>query len=162
LARRAELAREQGGAVDLHWSAAAFRATAVLREADLEAQARRHLNALLSRYHSDRTLLLYLEARAADAGERRSVQLAALEHLGRFEEALYNAHLTFRSDPHAAPSPATAQVMRFAARDLIERLQQLDAKEFELQGRGAEQTPGALLRAAVHALRGLRTARVAG
>jgi hypothetical protein len=49
--------------------------------------------------------------------------------------------------------------MRLAAHDLIEQLRGIDASAFE------DQTPemrAAWLRAAVHALRGLRTARAAG
>jgi hypothetical protein len=145
---------------ELHWSSAVFRGTAVLGEADLDEQARRHLNSLLARYPSDRALYLYLEARAPGERERRQLQLWAIENLGRFEEALYNAHLTLRSDSRGGPTGSTAQVMRFAARDLIERLEQLDASDFELERPGSE--PGALLRAAVQALRGLRTARIAG
>jgi hypothetical protein len=159
---RLQTGPEPPGALDLHWSAAVFRGTAVLGEADLDAQARRHLNALLSRYHNDRALYRYLESTAGTARERRVLQLAALENLGRFEEALYNAQLTFRSDSGAGPSPYTAQVMRFAARDLIDRLQGLDTRDFELQSAATEQTRDGLLRAAVQALRGLRTARVAG
>ena len=59
----------------------------------------------------------------------------------------------------ASSAPRTTLVMRLAAHDLIEHLRGLDASAFEDQ---APETRAALLRAAVHALRGLRTARAAG
>jgi hypothetical protein len=167
LAQLASTWRQQGGpeapgALALQSSAAVFRATAVLSDDDLEQQARRHLNALLARYRTDRALYRYLDASASDARERSAVRLQALENLGRLEEALYNSHLTFRSDADSAPAPATAQVMRLAARDLIDRLQELDSDAFEPRGADAQRGREQLLRAAVHALRGLRTARIAG
>jgi hypothetical protein len=150
------------GALDLHCSAAVFRATAVLRDDDLDAPARRHLNALLSRYSNERALYRYLETTARNERERSSARVEAIEKLGRFEEALYNAHLSFRSDANSAPAPNTARVMRLAARDLIDRLQGLDSRDFEPSPSDAPERRRDLLRAAVHALRGLRTARVAG
>jgi hypothetical protein len=150
------------GALDLHCSAAVFRAAAVLGDDDLETQALRHLNGLLARYRNDRALYRYLEATARNEHERDTARLEALENLGRLEEALYNAHLTFRSDASSAPAPYTAQVMRMAARDLIDRLQGLDSRDFEPNAGNAPERRRELLRAAVHALRGLRTARVAG
>lgn len=147
---------------DLHCSAAVFRATAVLGDDDLGNQARRHLNALLARYRTDRALYRYLEATARNERERSAAQVAAIERLGRWEEALYNAHLTFRGDASSGPAPYTAHVMRLAARDLIDRLQGLDRRDFEAASSDAPERRRELLRAAVHALRGLRTARVAG
>jgi hypothetical protein len=159
---REQAATEVPGALDLHCSAAVFRATAVLSDQDLELQARRHLQGLLAHFRSDHALYRYLEATASNASERGSVRRKAIEHLGRLEEALYNAHLSFRSDADSAPSAATGQVMRLAARDLIDRLQDLDAGADESGSAAARHAREELLRAAVHALRGLRTARVAG
>jgi hypothetical protein len=159
---RAPHGAEWHAPLDLHCSAAVFRATAVLGDDDLDTQARRHLHALLSRYPNDRALYRYLEATARNERERSSVRVEAIEHLGRFEEALYNAHLTFRSNTSSAPAPYTAQVMRLAARDLIDRLQSLHSRDFEPTPSDASERRRELLRAAVHALRGLRTARVAG
>jgi len=158
---RAPHGSEPPGARDLHASAAVFRATAVLEDDDLDAQARRHLNSLLSRYRNDRALYRYLETTARNERERSTARVEAIENLGRLEEALYNAHLTIRSDASSAPAPSTARVMRLAARDLIERLQGLDSRDFEQKSDAPERRRD-LLRAAVHALRGLRTARVAG
>jgi hypothetical protein len=147
-------ASEPPGADELHAGAALFRAVAVLEDPGLTALARPHLAALIARYRNDRTLYRYLEARAPDAGARRRLRLQALENLGRFEELLYNAHLSFRGSAEAAPAPDTAHAMRLAARDLLERLPALEEpSEVDDQRRQ-------LLRAAVHALRGLRTARL--
>jgi hypothetical protein len=159
---RAPRGSEPPGALDLHCSAAVFRATAVLRDDDLDTQARRLLNTLLSRYRNDRALYRYLETTARNERERRDARVEALENLGRFEEALYNAHLSFRKDASSPPAPYTAQVMRLAARDLIDRLQNLDSRDFQPAPSDAPERRRELLRAAVHALRGLRTARVAG
>jgi hypothetical protein len=142
------------GAEDLHAGAALFRAAAVLEDRGLNALARPQLAALIARYRNDRALYRYLEARAEDASARRRLRLQALENLGRFEELLYNAHLSFRGSAEAPPAPDTARAMRLAARDLLERLSALEAPA------AANDQRRELLRAAVHALRGLRTARL--
>jgi hypothetical protein len=145
---------EPPGAAELHASAALFRAAAVLQDPGLDALARPHLGALIAGYRNDRTLYLYLEASARDSQARQRVRMQALENLGRFEELVYNAHLAFRGAAEAAPAPDTARAMRVAARDLLERLAVLDAAP------PAKDQRRQLLRAAVHALRGLRTARL--
>jgi len=142
------------GAAELRASAALFRAAAVLGDPGLDALARPHLGTQIARYRNDRTLYRYLEASARDARARQRVRAQALENLGRFEELLYNAHLAFRGAAEAAPAPDTARAMRVAARDLLERLAVLDAPA------EANDQRRQRLRAAVHALRGLRTARL--
>lgn len=159
---RAEQRSRPPGALDLHWSAAAFRGAAVLGEAALAAAARQHQRALLGSYRSDRALYRYLEATARDGQERTRVQLAALENLGRFEEALYGAHLTFVRGAASPPGSETARVMRMIARDLIDRWHRLEESTLTSRGALAPEEHTLLVRAAVHALRGLRTARVAG
>lgn len=159
---RAEAGPENLANRDLQWSAAVFRATAVLADRELEPQARRHLNRLLLAYPSERALYRHLLGSARQAAERTRIELDAVEHLGRLEEALYSAHLSFRRGAQPAPAGATAEVMRLAARDLIEQLQRLTPDDSEdVPGRDTEARR-ARLRAAVQALRGLRTARVAG
>ncbi|MEY2930624.1 MAG: hypothetical protein RL033_1373 [Pseudomonadota bacterium] len=148
-------------AVDLHWSAAVFRSAAVLDDKALDEAAQGHLRALLGRYRSDRALHRYLEATARNERERSAVQLAALEHLGRFEEALYNAHLSFRQTADAAPGVETARVMRLAARDLVEQWQNVEAAALPPRSALPPQQRTLLIQAAVQALRGLRGARVA-
>jgi hypothetical protein len=143
----------------LHTSAAVFRATAVLADPELEMQARRQLSVLLFRYPTDRALYAYRTQKAHGRAEQSRVRLEALENLGRLEEALYSAQLGLRSLDPAQAAPRTTLVMRLAAHDLIEQLRGLDASAFEDQ---APEPRAALLRAAVHALRGLRTARAAG
>jgi hypothetical protein len=148
-------------AVDLHWSASVFRSAAVLDDTALDEAAVGHLRALLGRYRSDRALHRYLEATARDERERSAVQLAALEHFGRFEEALYNAHLTFRRTPDAAPGVETARVMRLAARDLVEQWRSLEATALAPRSALPPQQRTLVIQAAVQALRGLRGSRVA-
>lgn len=142
------------GAAELRAGAALFRAAAVLEDPGLDALARPHLATVITRYSHDRALYRYLEASARDARARERVRLQTLENLGRFEELLYNAHLAFRGAADAAPTPDTARAMRVAARDLLERLPVLEAPS------AAKDQRRQLLRAAVHALRGLRTARL--
>jgi hypothetical protein len=142
------------GAAELRAGAALFRAAAVLEDPGLNALARPHLATVIGRYNHDRVLYLYLEASARDGRARQRVRLQALENLGRFEELLYNAHLAFRGGAEAAPTPDTARAMRLAASDLLARLPVLQAPS------AAKDQRQQLLRAAVHALRGLRTARL--
>lgn len=150
------------GALDLHWSSAAFRGAAVLGEAPLTEAASQHQRALLGRYRNDHALYRYLEAIARDEGERARVQVAALESLGRFEEALYGAHLSLQRGTGGSPGPETARVMRMVARELIERWSHLEESRLTARGALGADEHSRLVRAAVHALRGLRTARVAG
>jgi hypothetical protein len=159
---RAEPGPERSSHRDLRWSAAVFRATAVLADGELEPQARRHLNRLLLSYPSQRALYRHLLATARRADERTRIELDAVEHLGRLEEALYSAHLSFRRSSQRAPAATTAEVMRLAARDLIDQLQQLTPDDSEDAPSHDTEARQARLRAAVQALRGLRTARVAG
>jgi hypothetical protein len=159
---RADAGSYAPGALDLHWSVAVFRGAAVLNDAALTAAARQHQRALLGRYRNDRALYRHLEATARDERERVRVQLSALENLGRLEEALYGAHLTFSHGAERAPGAETARVMRMAAHDLVEHWQSLEANSLTTRTALPPQQRTALLRAAVHALRGLRTARVAG
>lgn len=159
---RAERSTHPPGALDLHWSSATFRGAAVLREAPLVEAARQHQRALLGRHRVDRALYRYLEATSRTDGERARVQVAALENLGRFEEALYGAHLSFQRGADASPGSETARVMRMVARELIERWTRLEESKLTVRGALAADEHTRLVRAAVHALRGLRTARVAG
>jgi hypothetical protein len=145
---------EPPGADELHAGTALFRAVAVLEDPALNALARSHLRTLIARYRNDRTLYRYLEASAPDAKARQRARVQALENLGRFVELLYNAHLSFRGSAEAAPAPDTARAMRVAARDLLERLATLQTP-FEANDQHRQ-----LLQDAVHALRGLRTARL--
>jgi hypothetical protein len=146
---------------ELHTSAAVFRAVAVLAEPELELQARRHLSTLLFRYQTDRALYHHLLTASADPSRATAVRLSALESLGRLEQALYSAHLAFRRAARPDPAPRTASVMRQAAHDLIDHWQHLrQTALFEAHGDTTARR-SVLMRAAVHALRGLRTARVA-
>ena len=158
--------RERGefepSAAHLHASSALFRAVAVLNARDLEEPARRHLRALSFRYQLDRTLYRQLLDGAETAGDRDRVHLAALERLGRLEQALYQAHLASRREDRTEPAPQLAKLMREAGRDILDHWASLRQSVF------AEPAPAssvlereAALRAAVHALRGLRTARIA-
>jgi hypothetical protein len=148
---------------ELQLSAAVFRAVAVLGEPDLEQRALRHLNALLYRYQLERDAYRELLARTPDRAGRAAVHLDALEALGRLEQALYGAHLSFRRHDRPGPEPRTAVSMRRAARDLIDHLAALrESAAFAIgaPARG-ELAAGTLMRAATQALRGLRAARVA-
>ncbi len=146
---------------ELQLAAAVFRAVGVLVEPELERQARRYLNGLLFRSQTDRVLYEHLLSARAAAGEISAVRLDALEHLGRLEQALYGAHVSFRRQDRPAPAPQTAQAMREAAHDLLVHLEQLE-RAGVLQATTSD-SPGsqARLRAVVHALRGLRAARIA-
>jgi len=159
---RAEPGPERSSHRELRWSAAVFRATAVLADEDLEPQARRQLNRLLLAYPSERALYRHLLGSARHAAERTRIELDAVEHLGRLEEALYSAHLSFRRSSQRAPAAATAEIMRLAARDLIDQLQRLTPDDPEQASSDDAEARLARLRAAVQALRGLRTARIAG
>jgi hypothetical protein len=157
-----EPAERAARVADLHLAAAVFRAVAVLGEPELERQARRYLNGLLFRYQTDRVLYDHLLSATSAPGERVPVRLDALENLGRLEQALYGAHLSFRRPDSPAPLPQTAQIMREAAHDLLGHLEQLERAG--VLGITPTDSPGASLerlRAVVHALRGLRAARVA-
>jgi hypothetical protein len=167
LKQLAEVWEQRGGpngpATDeLHISAAVFRAVAVLAEPELEQRARRHLSTLLFSYQTDRALHHHLLTTSADPGRAIAVRLAALESLGRLEQALYSAHLAFRREARPDPAPRTASVMRQAAHDLIDHWQHLrQTALFEPQHGEVAGGRSELMRAAVHALRGLRTARIA-
>jgi hypothetical protein len=147
---------------ELHLAAAVFRAVAVLVEPELERQARRYLNGLLFRYQTDRVLYDHLLSTASAPGLTITVRLDALESLGRLEQALYGAHLSFRRPDAPAPAPQVAQMMREAAHDLREHVEQLE-RAGALRANPTELPEASLarLRAVVHALRGLRAARVA-
>jgi hypothetical protein len=164
LARRGADRRQRGSGegrrgVELQLSAAVFRAVAVLGEAELEQRALRHLNALIYRHQLERDVYRQRIGRAADPAEL----LAAIEELGRFEQALYGAHVTFRRRDRPGPPSRTALEMRRAARDLVDHLSQLQqSTDLELDAKTERPVPSpALLGAATQALRGLRAARVA-
>ncbi len=157
--RRGSTGERRGS--DLHLSAAAFRAVAVLAEPQLEVQAAGQLNALLFRYRLERALYRELLTTSSAPGEQVQIRLAALENLGRLEQALYAAHLSFRRLDRPDPAPRTAAVMRQAALDLVEHWRELRRASVYDGRAGSDVARGDLLRAAVHALRGLRTARVA-
>jgi hypothetical protein len=157
-----EPAERAARVAELHLAAAVFRSVAVLVEPELERQARRYLNGLLFRYQTDRALYDHLLSATTDPAERVSVRLDALENLGRLEQALYGAHLSFQRPDTPAPLPQTAQIMREAAHDLLGHLEQLERAG--ALGVTPTDSPGASLErlpAVVHALRGLRAARVA-
>jgi hypothetical protein len=157
------IATGEGRGADLQLSAAVFRAVAVLGEPALEQRALRHVNALLFRYQLERDVYQRLLARTPDPAQRVAVHVDAIESLGRLEQALYGAHVTFRRGDRPGPAPRTASSMRRAASDLIEHLSALgrgssfDARAVTRDGPGQD----ALLRAATQALRGLRAARAA-
>jgi hypothetical protein len=141
--------------------ASVFRAVAVLAEPELEQRALRHLNALLFRHELERDLEQQTLARTQAASERVAVRLEALESLGRLEQALYGAHLAFRREDRPGPSPRTASSMRRAASQLLEELEALKKDGAFDPGKARQGTPPAeLARAAAHALRGLRAARI--
>jgi hypothetical protein len=141
---------------DLHSSVAIFRAVAVLAEPDLEIQALRHLNALSFRYQTDRALYQYLLTTSSEPAERIRIRVEALENFGRLGQAFYGAHLAFRRTQR--PDTRAATIMRQAAHDVIDQYRALaQANALEV----VEASEGSLLRSVVHALRGLRTARVA-
>jgi hypothetical protein len=133
---------------------------AVLGDPQLETQARRHLNALLVGYQTERAVYDYL-LDTARPSSTSSLQLEVVERLGRLEQALYAAHVAFRRQPQAEPAPHLAQVMRQAAHDLITQVRVLEQSTFLKAPAATESERLTLLRAAVHALRGLRTARAA-
>jgi hypothetical protein len=137
-----------------------FRAVAVLGERDLDEPARRHLGALSYRYRIERALYGQLLVEADGSRSRERVHLAAVERLGRLEQALYQAHLLYRTEHQPRPTAELARLMRQVARDLLDHFA-------EARGSVLSDAPAsaahreATLRAAVHALRGLRTARIA-
>ncbi len=148
------------GAAELHASAAVFRAVAVLAERDLDEPARRHLGALSYRYRIERALYGHLLAEADGAKARARVHLTAVERLGRLEQALYQAHLLYRTEHQPQPTAELARLMRQVARDLLDHLAQARGSVLsDTPANAAQREPA--LRAAVHALRGLRTARIA-
>jgi hypothetical protein len=146
---------------ELQLSMATFRAIGVLHEPALELQARLHVRRLLSRYGPDRALYEYLVTTSLDAAERTRARLEAVEYFGRLEQVLYGAHLAFRRQEHPEPEGRARMVMRQAASDLVAHFHELDEAGVFAAGPAANLEDGALLRAAVHALRGLRTARSA-
>src|SRR5690606_21299926 len=120
--------RRRGGGDPDAWArelalvAAVFRAVAVLGEPELEQRALRYLNGLWLRHeHESELRELSIEHAPTPAG-RRALQVAALEALGRLEQALYGAHVAFRREERPAPR-AASQVRRVAAELLV----QLDA-----------------------------------
>lgn len=143
---------------ELQLGMAAFRAIGVLDDPALELQARLHLKSLLVRYVADRAFYEYLVATAADA-ERTRARLEAVEYFGRLEQVLFGAHLAFRRREHLDPERRTATVMRQAASDLLTHFQALEKAGIFAAASAAGPEEPALLRASVHALRGLRTAR---
>lgn len=142
----------------LQLAASLFRAVAVLDERELDEPALRLLNVLLQRQSAVHEGYRVLLASASDAAARARLHVEALEHLGRLQQALYGAHVAFRSSER--PAPRTADGMRRAARDLLGHLDALRSASLLDPGAGAAPSPE-LLRAVAHALRGLRASRVA-
>lgn len=145
-------------AAALQLSAAVFLASGVSPHPSTEARVRRHLQAVLLRHERERAIdeLLLRESRGSDTITRR---LAAFERFGRLAQALFMAHVAWRQTPDAPFPSALTPVMRQTARDLLallEQLERLGVFSAPYDGKQPE-----LLRAAVHALRGLRTARAA-
>lgn len=165
LARLGKAFREGGelqpSAAELHASAATFRAVAVLGERDLDERARRHLGALSYRHRVERALYAQLLAEADSAAARERVHVTAVERLGRLEQALYQAHLLYRTEQRRDPTPELARSMRQVARDLLDHLREARGSILADASPAGAAHRDAVLRAAVHALRGLRTARVA-
>lgn len=145
----------------LEASAAVFRAVAVLDAHDLDVRARRHLAALSLHYQAARALFDRLLPLARSADEKHRVHLAALERLGRLEEALYLAHLGLRRGDASEPAPGMGRFMRQVARDLLDHWSSARASGRFDATADRDELQEASLRAAVHALRGLRTARIA-
>jgi hypothetical protein len=140
-------------------SAAVFLASGVSPRASFDGRVRRHLQALLIQNDLERAVydVLLKESHGAATREQR---VRAFEHFGRFAQALFMAHVAWRQTPDDPFPPALAPVMRRTAKDLLVLLEQLDALgTFEVPPAPRERA--ALLNAAVHALRGLRTARAA-
>jgi hypothetical protein len=160
---RQRRSRGTGGGRELQLSAAVFRAVAVLAEPELEQRALRHLNAVLFRYQLERDVYRQLLTAALDPAQRNAIHVSALEALGRLEQALYGAQLTFRRGDGSGPAPRTASSMRRAASDLIDHLDALKQSSVFATGAEPEGAPASeeLIRAVTHALRGLRAARVA-
>jgi hypothetical protein len=146
---------------ELQLSSAMFRAVAVLSDTGLESQALRHLNALLRRYPDDRDSYRQRLVLASSSSERNDIHLEAVEALGRFEQALFGAHVAMRRQDRPGPPPRAALTIRRAAHDLIEHLDAL--RDNGLFERTAARDAAAIhrLRALAHGLRGLRAARVA-
>lgn len=140
----------------LHVSAVTFRAAGVLAEPELDLRARRYSNALVTWYRGAR-------AELADATRDGSLgpTWAVLEQLGRFEQALYAAYISTRRADQSGPSGDLGRAMRAAARDMLDRLTTLEPPRWVHATGALEPRDVQALRAVVHVLRGLRTARVA-
>jgi hypothetical protein len=143
---------------ELQLAASLLRAAAVLGEAGLDEAAVRQLNVLLQRQQLEQSAYRALLESTPDAAARARIHLDALENLGRLEQALYGAHMAFRSTER--PAPRTAASMRRAARELLEHLSALRQTDVLTSANGAPPPPE-LLRALAHALRGLRASRIA-
>ncbi|HTV19643.1 MAG TPA: hypothetical protein VMG12_13255 [Polyangiaceae bacterium] len=153
---------DHGWSRELQLASAVFRAVAVLGEPELEQRALRYLNALLLRHELESDLRDVALQQAETASGRVALQVEAMEALGRLEQALYGAHVTFRRGDRPGPPPRAASSMRRAAAELLIQLEALKSSgAFEPDGARAPVRPDALARAAAQALRGLRTARIA-
>lgn len=140
------------GGASLRFSAAVFRASAVLGEPTLMEQARHHLASLLFRQRMDRHLyghLLQTQVRET----RPDILRDAVANAGQLIETLYQAHLAFRRGP-SAPTPSLARAMHRATRDLLHYLEEAGLSPSRPAVPPAPDLEVA--RAAVHALRGLR------
>lgn len=145
----------------LELTEAVFRSVMYLRTPEIREQGRRVLAGLTYRHRVDRALLA--AALSEPKAELRALRVAALELDGRTLQALYSAHIALRARGQRGLPAGIVRVMRETAYDLLMSLQALQ-REGELRstlerdaafGRSEE----AELRAAVHALRGLRVAR---
>jgi hypothetical protein len=143
---------------ELQLLASLFRAVAVLAEPDLEESAVRQLNVLLQRQALEHDAYRALLESAPDAPARARLHIDAIENLGRLAQALYGAHVAFRSTER--PAPRTAASLRQAAGELTVHLSALRRASVFDTADGATPPPE-LLRAVVHALRGLRVSRIA-
>lgn len=144
----------------LSLGASVFRAIAVLSDEDLRERGLRCSNALIQRQASERERWREQLERAGDERERLAIHWLAIETLGQLEQTLFGAHLAARRGERVEPAPRAAAGMRRVAGDLLEHLSALHgAGAFGDRATGA--THPDVLRAAAHALRGLRAARVA-
>lgn len=147
-------------ATSLQLGASVFRAIAVLAEPELEQHGLRYLNALLRQQPLERRRRRDALARSKSEPERVDLHVQAVGTLGLLEQALFGAHLAFRSGEAAAPAPRAASVMRRAAAELLEHLQALEGADALASGSASGASPE-LLWALTRALRGLRAARIA-
>jgi hypothetical protein len=161
-ARRDDPSAERERESALQLSAAVFFASGVSPHAALEGRVRRHLQALLLRHDLERAVYDVL-MKESHGDQTEALRLHAFEQFGRLAQALFMAHVAWRQTPDEPFPAGLTPVMRQTARDLLvlfDQLERLGAFERPRDATHADEH-AALVNAAVHALRGLRTARAA-